>query len=273
MNWSRVKSVMIAFLILVNLSLLSYIVYEEILVNKRNSQMAETVTSLLATKNIKVDEKLVFESAKTTSAESIYVDNVISDYTTFAKYALGENVSMVNPDNYKSQQGEIFFKGDYFEIKALNNNVLYKEKINKVNAQRIAENYLNILGLDTKKSEKNITLKDNIIKVSFNKRINDLPVFKIGVTLEMTQQGITSAYGSWYNESTQNPLLSQLKSVSGVLVEYMNKNSNASEISDMCLGYSMLESGTFHESVFLTPVWKITNEKGDTFYIDARENN
>ncbi len=273
MNWSKVKSIMIAFLILANLSLLSYIIFEEVSVNKRNEQMAQTITSLLLTKNIKVDEKLVFESAKKTSAQSIYVDNIISDYKSFSHLVLGENVIEQNPFEYKSDTATITFSGDYFEINAHKDMVLYSEKVNKVIAQRIAEKYLKQLGFNIKESEKNTENENNIFKVSFNKKINDLRAFKIGVAVEMSENGITSIYGSWYNESPQNSTLSELKSISGVLVEYMNKKSDASEISDIQLGYSMPEPDTFHESVYLTPVWKITDANKNALYIDARENN
>ncbi len=273
MNWSKVKSIMLAFLILVNLSLLSYIVYEEILDNKRNSQMTDTITSLLSSRNISVNQKLVLDSAKKTTAKNLYVDNVISDYKTFSSSVLGDDIVMDNPDKYKSDYGEIKFKGDYFSANSSEGNVLYKEKISKVNTSRIAEKYLDKLGFDTKKSEKNVTQENDIIKVSFNKKINDLPVFKIGVTLEMNESGIISIYGSWYNISEQNSSIAQLKSISGVLVEYMNKKTGASVISDIQLGYLVPEFGTFHESVLLTPVWKISDANGDTIYIDARENN
>lgn len=273
MNWSKVKSIMIAFLILANLSLLSYIIYEEVSVNKRNEQMAQTITSLLATKNIKVDEKLVFENAKKTSAQSIYVDNIISDYKTFSHNVLGDNVIEKNPFEYKTDTASIAFRGDYFEVRAQKNNVLYAERINKVNAHRISEKYLKQLGFDTKNSEKNTEYENNTFKVSFSKKINDLRAFKIGVAVEMNESGITSIYGSWYNESPQNSTISELKSISGVLVEYMNKKSDASEISDIQLGYSMPSDNTFHESIYLTPVWKITDANKNALYIDARENN
>ena len=273
MNWSKVKSIMIAFLILANLSLLSYIIYEEVSVNKRNSKMAQTITSLLSTRNIKVDEKLVFENAKKTSAQSVYVDNIILDYKTFSSLVLGENAILENPNKYKSDIAKATFSGDYFEVEAQKDKLLYAEKINKVNAQRVAEKYLKQLGFDTNKSEKNTEYQNNIYKVTFNKQIKDLSVFKIGVVVEMNENGITSFYGSWFNESSQNSTLLELKSISGVLVEYMNKKSGASEISEIQLGYSMLEPDTFHESVYLTPVWKITDATGNTIYIDARENN
>ncbi len=273
MNWSKVKSIMLAFLVLVNLSLLSYIVYEEILDNKRTSQMTDTICSLLSSRDISVNKELVLDSAKKTTAKSLYVDNVISDYKTFSVSVLGENAIMVSPDKYKSDYGEISFKGDYFKADAIDGNALYKEKTNKVNASRIAEKYLSELGFDTKKSEKNVVLENDIIKVSFNKKINNLPVFKIGVSLEMNESGITSIYGSWYNISEQNSSIAELKSISGVLVEYMNKKTGASEISDIQLGYLVPEFGTFHESILLTPVWKISDANDDTTYIDARENN
>lgn len=271
MNWSKVKSIMIVFLILVNLSFLTYIVYEEVRTNKRNEQMAQTVTMLLETRGITVDKKLVAKSAKTENAQSLYADNFISDYEGFAKVTLGDDATKTDSNNYKSEFGTLNFKGDCFEIKALENKSLYAAKVTKVNAQSIAKEYLKKIGIDTKNSTKEIVEENSLFKVKFSENINDLTLFNSGIEVIMDSTGIVLVKGNWYNVNSQNSSISELKNVSGILVDYMNKGKK-SQITNIELGYSIHDTNTYHESVFLTPVWKITDTNGVT-YIDAREAN
>ena len=271
MNWSKVKSIMIVFLILVNLSFLTYIVYEEVRTSKRNDQMAETVTNLLESRGISVDKKLVAKSARTENAQSLYADNFISDYDTFSKIVLGETVTKVDTNNYKSELGTLQFKGDCFEIKASDKKNLYSSKITKVTAQSVAKKYLTMLGINIKNATREIIEENSLFKVKFNETINELPVFNSQIEIIMNSTGIIYASGNWYNINSQNSSISELKNVSGILVDYMNSKKK-SEITNIELGYSIHDTNTYHESVFLTPVWKITDASGVT-YIDAREAN
>ncbi len=271
MNWSKVKSIMIVFLILVNLSFLTYIVYEEVRTNKRNEQMAETVTMLLQSRGITVDKKLVAKSASTENADSLYADNFISNYESFAKTALGETATKIDTNKFKSELGTLLFKGDCFEIKALDKKNLYISKITKVNAQGVAKEYLTKLGIDTKNAKKEIVEENSLFKVKFYENINELPVFNSGIEIIMNSTGIVWVSGNWYNVNSKNSSISELKNVSGILVDYMNSGKK-SEITNIELGYSIHDTNTYHESVFLTPVWKITDASGVT-YIDAREAN
>lgn len=271
MNWSKVKSIMIVFLILVNLSFLTYIVYEEVRTNKRNEQMAETVTMLLGSRGITVDKKLVAKSLKIENAQSLYAYNFISNYEGFAKTALGETATKIDTNNFKSELGTLSFKGDCFEIKASNEKNLYISKITKVNAQSVAKEYLKKLEIDTKNAKKEILEENSLLKVKFYENINELPVFNSEIEITMNSSGIVGVCGNWYNVNSQNSSMSELKNISGILVDYMNIKKK-SEITNIELGYSIHDTNTYHESVFLTPVWKITDASGVT-YIDAREAN
>ncbi len=272
MNWSKVKSIMIVFLILVNLSFLTYIVYEEVRSDKRNEQMAETVTTLLESRGITIDKNLVANSAKTENAESLYADNFISDYEVFAKIVLGETVIKSGTNSFKSELGTLTFKGDRFELKAQADKNLYTSKITKVNAQNIASEYLNKIGIDTKIAKKELIEENSVFKIKYVENINELPLFNSGIELISNSTGIISVSGNWYNISSQNSSISELKNVSGVLIDYMNTGKK-SEITNIELGYSIHDTSTYHESVFLTPVWKITDSNDSVTYIDARESN
>ena len=274
MNWSKVKSVMIVFLILVNLSLLSYIVYEEVRVNKQNSQMAQTTASLLKSRHIIVDEKMIADCSKSEKVQSVYVDNIISNYFEFAKKVLGDSSAQISQNRYQSKLGTIDFMGDIFKAKATDNKYLYEKNITTQDAEKIITQYLNSLGINTEKTRVKLTEENGMYELVYTKKINSLPVFQTYITIKADNSGINSIYGNWYNINSQNSSVIELKSISGVLVEYMNKKSDLNtdiQINGISLGYSALNPDVYHESVFLTPVWKISDSTGD-YYIDAREN-
>lgn len=264
MNWSKVKSIMIIFLILVNLSLLSYLVYEEVRVNKQNEQIAQTTASLLKSRNITVDAKMIAECAKSENLQSVYVDNIVSDYSEFSKKILGD----------LQEVGTIEFSGDFFKAKAYENKHLYESNITSQNAENIVNQFLGELGINTEKTQVQTTEEKGIYKLVYTKEINSLPVFETGITVEANSSGIVSIYGNWYNINPQNTTVIELKSISGILVDYMNQKSQTDtnlQINSISLGYSALNPDTYHESMFLTPVWKISDSTGH-YYIDAREN-
>lgn len=274
MNWSKVKSVMIVFLILVNLSFLSYIVYEEVRVNKQNVQMAQTTASLLKSRNIIVDEKMIADCAKSESVQSVYVDNIISNYYDFSKKVLGDSSEQTSNSSYQSNIGTIEFTGDCFKANAANNKYLYEKNITLHDAEKVITQYLNILGINTEKTQVKLTEENGIYELVYTKKINSLPVFQTYITIKANNSGIISINGNWYNINSQNSSAIELKNISGVLVEYMNNKSKIDtdiQINDISLGYSALNPNVYHESVFLTPVWKISDSTGD-YYIDAREN-
>ena len=273
MNWSKVKSVMIIFLILMNLAFLSYIVFDNALQKKQNTQMAQTTASLLQSRNISVDEKLIADCAAYDSVQSVYVNNAVSDYKDFARKILGENAVSKSDNVYTSELGKIEYSGDFFSASAEKNKLLSAETVSSNNAKKTADNYLAEIGIDTKKSQSELIEENNKYKVVYSKNINSLPIFRTELTVEMTSKGIVGLFGIWYNISTQKSPEIKLKSISGVLVEYMNeKTSENVQINNISLGYYILDPDTYHESMFLTPVWQISDNTGTT-YLDARESN
>ena len=273
MNWSKVKSIMIVFLILVNLAFLSYIVFDNALQRKQNEQMAQATASLLQSRNISADEKLIADCAKYERVQSVYVNNAVSDNKDFAKKILGENAVLKSDNIYSSELGKIEYSGDFFNASAKENKLLFAETVSSSNAKKTADNYLAKIGIDTKKSQSKLIEDNNKYKIIYSKSINSLPIFRTELTVEMNSKGVVGLFGIWYNINTQKSPEIKLKSISGILVEYMNeKTSENDQINDISLGYDTLNPNTYHESMFLTPVWQISDNTGTT-YLDARESN
>lgn len=273
MNYSKVKSVMIVFLIIVNLAFLTYIVYEKNQTDRQNRQMAQTTAELLSSRGITADAEMIAECAKSESSQNVYVDNVISSYADFSEKILG-NCEKNSDSEFSSGKGKVSFSGDRFFAKASENNHLLDAGISERNAEKTVSDYLMSLGIDTDGAVTEQTNVDGKINIKFSKKIYSLPLFQTGISVTADKSGISEISGNWYNLSEQNVSAAPLKSISGVLVEYMNKKQGQTgiKIEEISLCYSALDPDAYHESIFLTPYWRITSSDGDC-YIDARENN
>ena len=84
-----------------------------------------------------------------------------------------------------------------------------------------------------------------------------MPVFNSVVTAEVKNNSVSRVYGSWFNESDENGQASQLKNVTGVLIDfisnYKDEISTPAEISVLENGYTIFEifakeTGYFHNS-------------------------
>lgn len=272
MNYSKVKSVMIVFLAIVNLAFLSYIVYEKNQTDRQNAQMAQTTASLLASRGISVDAELLAGYAELEGSQSVYVDNAVSGYAEFSQKILG-NCEKNSDSEFSSGIGAVSFSGDRFSAKASGGNYLIRADITERNAEKTAADYLSSIGIDVENATAERTAENDKIKIKFSMQINSLPVFQTGITVLADKSGITELSGNWYNLSEQGSYAA-LKSISGALVEYMNEKQGQSgiKIEELSLCYSALDPDVYHESIYLTPYWRISSSDGDC-YIDARENN
>lgn len=273
MNWQKAKTILIVYFIIINIALLSYLIYSNSRAERSKMQVAQQVTQLLDNNNISIDKKLLTETNYSSEMKNVYVYNVIKNYESFAEQVLGEECFREKENCFKNDNAYIYFEGDGFEIRA-NNLPLSKGEITKKNALKYAKEYLSTIGIEIKEAKTEISDISDGFGVVFSEYIGGFEIFGTKVTVEMKHDGIYGVYGNWYNHKSRDNSKIGVKDTAGVMIEYMNLKEDMripEKISDIRLGYSVFESENFHESVLLTPVWKITNETGKIEYIDARE--
>ncbi len=274
MNWYKAKTILIVFLVIVNAALLTYICIDSFNSRKIENKVVDTVISLLNNNNIDVDKTTVAAAEKYTKIKKAFAVNTISDYTSFSKLILGENTTATEQNKFTSPNGTIVFTGDYFDANASDGKILKEFIVNTQNIKAVAKEYLTAIGINADIEESTVSEENGKFIVNTQEYINGYPVFGAYITLILNNKGILSVQGTWYDFREKSTSDSELKDVTGVLIDYKNQRSDASpcKITKIELGYSTLESDVFHESIVLTPVWKITNDSNQIIYIDAREN-
>ena len=274
MNWHKAKTILIIYFIITNFALLVYLIYGNYITQGTKTRVAEQVIELLNEKNIYIDKELLYKNNFINEMRYVYVSNAIKNHESFAAEVLGEENIIAEENCFKTDRAYVCFEGDSFEIRTYNLPIA-EYQVNKNNAQKYAKEYLESIGLEIKEYEVTVSNTENGYNVVFSEYIDDYEIFGTKVNVEMQNDGIYSVFGSWYNVKSKSDK-SNIKDISGILIEYMNIKMNkglSDSITDIQLGYYTFESNDFHESLLLTPVWKITNGKNENEYIDARESN
>lgn len=276
MKWSQAKTILIVFFILVDLFLLFYLASDQRSSRQAFDKVTQNTVEVLKNNGISVKKELILKEGKADSMKTAYVENIIKDYRDFAKLILGEDTQKKSDTHFVSENGEIKFSGDSFEVKAIKGELtLTKGIIDSSDAQKTAKELAELMGIDLKKASVSAKEENGKYIVKISQKINKCEIFGAGVELEFSKSGIKSIKGCWYNNGEGNNTAVKLKALAGALIEYMNSIKAVGknlEITDISLGYKAGEGMTHHESLVLTPVWRITDNTGKSVYIDAREN-
>ena len=275
MDWKKTKTIMIIFIVIVDILLLGYITYDKLNIRKMDYNMSQTTTQLLKSKGILVDSQILVDAYKIKTAKNVYADNIISNYEEFAKHILQDDVKKISDNEYISDKGKIIFKGDFFDASANENEYLQKVEITKANAPKTAQKYLERIGVNTDNITKTVIEENEKFYFSIYANIDRFPVFKVGINVLMTKDGIKEVYGKWYNVNNYNREQIELKPISGVMVEFMNKvlnNGTNININSVDFGYLSPDDNIHHESIMMTTAWKILYDEKEAVFIKAREN-
>lgn len=271
MEWVRAKTIMIVFLIVVNIGLGAYILIDSINEKKVNDSIANKVIELLKENNISVKKDMILSNLNVKNENGVKAYNVVSDYFNFSKKIIGENVKSFEDGVYENNIGKVTFAGDCFKGEAREDYFLDEIVTNDKNAVNNAKKYLESIGVDVDTTVEKVEKKDNKFYVTFEKKVNNRKIFNMQITVEMSYKGVTAVWGNWYNrevEKTKYPI----KDITGILIEYMNLKSDSGEsiaIKDIDIGYVVFDSNIFHEDVKMELVWRITDSLGKTEYIRA----
>lgn len=273
MDWYKAKTILIVFLVVVNIALFTYLIMDSHSSKNTDNRVLDITVSLLEENGISVERKLLTELEAPDYVKNIYVENVIDGFAEFAKRILGDGVEGEN-QVYSSELGTIRFEGDYFYADAARGKVFKSiSALTQKSIENDAKKYLSSIGIDIDSREYVTSVADDLSSVTFNAKINDIPVFGSYIIVELSKNGIIGLGGAVFEEQSKTAPDIELKSISGILIDYMNLKANAKKphtISDISFGYALSESEQYHESFELTPVWRITDSNGFKENIDAR---
>lgn len=277
MNWSKAKTILIIFFLLINISLVCDIVYTA---NKSSVITPEIISStveVLAKNDIHISSDII--PTRNIQMPYAYVNNIIESTDLFAQKLLGSDCTQISDTEYSFQDKRISFDGDRFSF------VSYTpiafdgiSELSEKNAEKLAKSILSDYGISLGKYSCDISDNGDRICVNFSQKIYSYTLFGANIAVTMSKEGLLSIEGVWFEPvSASAPIKnkSQLNSVTGTLIEFILNPSRPQgeiNISRLQLGYYLGNDTIYHKSILLIPAWEITLDDASSYYMDAREN-
>lgn len=272
MSWNRIKTILIVLFLFTDIFLASSILTSEKKKTELSPDVIDATVQILKGKNIILDKSVI--PGKTASAHVLQADNAVTDYTSFAKLILGEDCSKKDGDTYASDKGEISFSGDSFSFNAISDSKP-SETLTQKSAQKNAFSFLKELGFNMSTSKAlSVSEKEGIWHIKIRDFAEKRPVFSSEINVSVSDSGILSLSGSWFNQKEIREQDSSLKSITGILIDFAEEYAGGKlyKITGLELGYSVFDNENYHKSASLIPVEKITVNKNAEYFMDARTN-
>lgn len=283
MNWSRVKTILIILFLFTDILLGIGVISSTHKATAIEPEIINSTVSLLAERSISINPDII--PVKTPGIAYIDAENIISDYDSFAENIFMDNKPRKNDDlTYETDRYILSFSGDSFTYKCkdaekpFNDIMANGDPENR--AKTMAADFLTAHGFNIRHADVQAAKTENGYDIKFTGKSGKIPIFSSAVTVSVTGihsdtgelNGVSSVGGSWFNVIRQNGSDVELKSITGILIEFMSEYNSAQPVTvtDLTLGYTVFEADTLHRSATLVPVWRITLSNGNEYYYDAR---
>lgn len=275
MNWSKAKSILIIFFLLMNMILVFNIIYSANKATAITPEILNSTVEVLAKNDISIDENII--PRKIIDLPYVEVSNIIVSNDEFAKKLLPDGYDVAD-NTYIGKNASLTINGDKFVFTA--DTPILSEITNTITADTAKKTALAILekySLALGKYQYSLEEVGQNFEVKFKKIINSTAVFDSEIKMILSKNGLTEISGSWFNESGAGGLFSKkipLNSITGVLVEFIlneQRPKNNITVQELNLGYCTGDESIYHKSVVLTPVWEIVLSDNSRYYADARD--
>ncbi len=276
MNWSKAKNVLIIFFLLINIALVTDIIYSSNKANIITPEIINSTVEVLAKNDISIDTGII--PSKTSSLPYIEVTNIITSPDEFAEQILGNGYSY-NSENseYTKDDNRLTIVGDKFAFYPASpiSGDLFAD-ISDKNAVKKAVQVLSDYGINLNKYVSYVESADGVYNIYLTKKVKSKLLFDSKIYISATNQGISHIEGTWFNETNYNSYKNkiQLNNITSVLVEFIlneKRPQSAITINDLQLGYSLGDDNIYHRTMVLIPAWKIQLDDYTCYYVDARE--
>ncbi len=270
MNWSRAKNILIIFFLCVNIFLLLTITMSTRKTTIITDDIIASTVAILKNNEIEIDNKIIPQ--KNQPLPLLEAKNIITDYKEFSEKLLKGEAIKGNNDTYSNQSGAVSFSGNrFFYTPSSPACSDITKKIVMDNARQIGKQLLKEYGLDLSNTEFTSSMENSKYTISVSKKKNSEPHFSSRITMTVSPSGLEKMSGIWFEGEKAIGEKELIKSMSGVLIDYISKAPKAShKIDSIQLGYYLPDEVTYKKVVTLIPCWQINSTKG-SYLMDAIE--
>jgi len=270
MYWYKVKTLLIWMFAAINIFLIAFIVQGKVRQNLYERQEIESLINVMSINDITVEDGIA--SKKSTEVRTASIENLIPSGEEMAKIMLGEKFEVITDDS-----GAVKYKSGTMSVSVENGNLsfldegaaadksLSDDKVSK--AVELLKSY----NIDMSSAEG----KGVGDKIVFTYYYDNLPLFENMFYVKMSGEKICEAGGKIISFTEKNDSEIEVRSTADALVSFLRderRGSGKVKVLSVELGYSVLlaDTGVNFKKTETIPTYKITTDKNNTFYYDAR---
>lgn len=256
MNFTRAKSYLIVFFILVNL-FLAYNLYKISNSGEITKETVNNTVSILKNKGIKFDPSVIKE--KNTVMFNLNLSNPLSDIEKFSENLKGE-VSI-------GEDGFVYYPDFDFEVKTKLISSKTSDKIvSSLKDMGLSVKYLDWIGT--------IQMGNNNYRASYIQSYDRHSIYNTYIQVFFNDKKITKVMGIYYDLNSFTPTEKELKSPYEILIKFSSdtdlKNISIKSIEN---GYFTQDFNKEYKELSALPCYKITINNSEMYYYDAINGN
>ncbi len=252
MEWSRVKSILICVFVLVNLIL------TKVYIDGNNSQIVvdkATITNtikVLNTKNIYIDEDII--EKKTSDVPVFNISNTYKTTKELADSLYNSETDYFNPE-------KTTFEGETVTYKATAED--YKKVHKKLKETGI---------FNTCKYKRTVKKDGGITTLTYNVYNNGLLVYDTVLQAVIDKDNLTITLENWLGDNYKGTGYTNVQTAPETLISFSNGVSFEGKLTVTAMerGYIAGDRKGELQTINAIPVWKITADNGNSYYIDMR---
>ncbi len=263
MLWNRAKTILIAVFFLINLFLINFMFQDRY---HDNSQAISDLTAVLSKNEVHLqvnDLPRVDRQLKVPELASVPIDDTLAKKLIATPVATENGYQNSEKTCYlESRNGEFFFR-DEAPLQSSFFDVTQDNVVVKLNP------YLNLLGVGEYAYAANIIGIGEDIVVEYAYRIGDYKLFDSRFSVTVTKSGIKQIKGFLGVPNQDNGFTYTLSNLETVLLSLAQNNLKGLEITDIDLGYYLINYQDAMVSQAI-PVYRLRTSWGE-YILDARD--
>ncbi len=265
MNWARVKTIMIALLLVVNAFLLITYIRQDNEYRRDELATRSDVCAILKEQGIEVSDEIVPLDSVTVSSALLKNDGINGQ--RIASSILGGIVENKSEEGtvYTSDAGNILFSQNSFSLVYSSDERIRSGE----DALDLARELSRKLGLSVDFKRMECTSENGSYVIKIPQSFAGMHIFNYDISAKISETGSVIAYGKIAVDGAITYMDTETMSTSAMLLEFadaLGKREKALQITDIELGYSA--SAPAPNIISLTPAMKITTDS-ETFHISA----
>lgn len=256
MNFTRAKTYLIIFFILINL-FLAYNLYKISNSGEITKETINNTVTILENKGIKFDPSIIKE--KNADMFNLNLSNPLSDIENFSKNLDGD-ISI-------GEEGFVYYPDFDFEVKTkLISSKTSDKIIDSLKDMGLSVKYLDWIGT--------IQMENNTYRASYIQSYAQHSIYNTYIQVFFNDKKITKVTGIYYDLNSFTPTEKELKSPYEILIKFSSdtdlKNISIKSIEN---GYFTEDFKKEYKDLSALPCYRITVSNSERYYYDAINGN